>query len=298
MRGRWLFSNPVTYAPSANEPSASAASSVYEKPRTYKEFLTELMSACKKGDEDSKRVMEKLAPYLVKSLKKVKQWDCPSHCLYTPDDTLDLISCEKEFLEAVSDDSSEDVFDDLISLHLDKKARAAEPGISCEDNFHEISVFSLAKESAMDDTRQCASSVSQSTAVNSVQHHSSNSTSSVSQFTAVDSVQHNGTSSVSIVVDSVQHNGTSSVSQSTAVDSVQHNGTSSVSQSTAVDSVQHNGTSSVSQSTAVDSVQHNGIPPQFLSLQQLTLFSIIVPPQFLSLQQLTLFSIMVPPQFL
>ena len=114
--------------------------------------------------------MEKLAPCLFKSLKKVEQWDCPSHCLYTPDGTLDLISCEEEFLEAVSDDSSEDVFDVLISLHLDKRARAAEPGISCEDDFHEINVFSLAKEFAMDDTRQCASSVSQSTAVDFVQH--------------------------------------------------------------------------------------------------------------------------------
>ena len=184
------------------------------------------MSVCKKGDEDSKRVMEKLAPCLVESLKKVKQWDCPSHCLCTPDGTLGLISCEKEFLEAVSDDSSEDVFDDLISLYLDKRARASEPGISCENDFHKISVFSLAKESAMDDTRQCASSVSHSTAVDSVD------TSSVSQFTAVDSVQHSNTSSVSqfTAVDSVQHSDTSSVShdQSTAVDSVHHSDTFSV----------------------------------------------------------------------
>ena len=56
------------------------------------------------GDEDSKRVMEKLAPCLFKSLKKVKQWDCSSHCLYPSDGTLDLISCEEEFLEAVSDE--------------------------------------------------------------------------------------------------------------------------------------------------------------------------------------------------
>ena len=143
----------LTYAPWANEPSPSAASSVYEKSKTYKEVFKELTSACKKGDEDSKCVMEKLAPCLFKSLRKVKQWDCPSHCLYTLDGTLDLISCEEELLEAVSDDSSEDVFDDLISLHLDKRARAAEPGISCEDDFHEINVFSLAKESAIDDTR-------------------------------------------------------------------------------------------------------------------------------------------------
>ena len=31
----------------------------------------------------------------------------------------------------------------VISLHLDKKARAAKPGISCEDGVNEISVFTL-----------------------------------------------------------------------------------------------------------------------------------------------------------
>ena len=49
--GNTLQSNKkhkLTYAPSANEPSASAASSVFEKPRTYKELFKELMSACKK----------------------------------------------------------------------------------------------------------------------------------------------------------------------------------------------------------------------------------------------------------
>ena len=116
---------------------------------------------------------------------------------------------------------SEDVFDDLISLHLDKRARAAEPGISCEDDFHEISVFSLAMESAMDYARQGAASASRSTAVDSVQH---NGTSSVCQSTAVDSVQHSGTSSVlqSMAVNSDQCASTSSVLKSTVIDCYQY----------------------------------------------------------------------------
>ena len=63
----------LTYALSANEPSTFVVLAVYNKPETYKEFLKDLMSACRKGDEDSKHVMEKLTPHLVKSLKKVKQ---------------------------------------------------------------------------------------------------------------------------------------------------------------------------------------------------------------------------------
>ena len=51
-------------------------------------FLEELKCACEKGDDDSKCLMEKLIPNLVQSLKKKKQWETESHCLYVPDKTL------------------------------------------------------------------------------------------------------------------------------------------------------------------------------------------------------------------
>ena len=64
----------LTFAPlSSNEPVESSSSLLYEKPDCYSKFLAELTSACKKGNEDSKeskQLMEKLVPNVVKSLKK------------------------------------------------------------------------------------------------------------------------------------------------------------------------------------------------------------------------------------
>ena len=109
----------LTYATSANEPSPSIAIG-YQKPKTYQEFLRELTLACKQGDNDSKQEMEKLVPHLVKHLKLTKQWDSPSHGLSTPDEALSLISSEQEFRDVKS---LENVFDEIISLHLDKNSR-------------------------------------------------------------------------------------------------------------------------------------------------------------------------------
>ena len=89
---------------------------IYVKPDYYNKFLTELISACKKGNEDSKQLMKKLVPILVKSLKKEKEWDSPKHCFKISEKLIPLISNEKEYNEI---DDINGIYDYLISANLD-----------------------------------------------------------------------------------------------------------------------------------------------------------------------------------
>lgn len=62
--GNYLTSSKkrkLTFAPSSNEPAEFTNSPLYEKPDCYSKFLTELTSASKKGNEDSKQLMEKIS---------------------------------------------------------------------------------------------------------------------------------------------------------------------------------------------------------------------------------------------
>lgn len=43
----------------------------YEKPSCYDQFVADLMDSCKKGDTDSKELLETLAPQLVALLKSI-----------------------------------------------------------------------------------------------------------------------------------------------------------------------------------------------------------------------------------
>ena len=47
----------------------------YHLPPTYKEFLNELKEACQKGDNDSKKVIDSLAPQMAATLKEGRQWE-------------------------------------------------------------------------------------------------------------------------------------------------------------------------------------------------------------------------------
>ena len=68
------------YSKTSGESSVTAAD--YTFPDTYSDFVDDL-EACNKGDEDSKKLMERLVPEMAKLLKVSKQWDHPD----TPFDT-------------------------------------------------------------------------------------------------------------------------------------------------------------------------------------------------------------------
>ena len=195
----------LTYATSANEPSLSISIG-YQKPKTYQEFLRELTLACKQGDNDSKWVMEKLVPHLVKHLKLTKQWDSPSHGLSTPDEVLSLISSEQEFRDVKS---LENAFDEIISLHLDKNCRGESSSDTTIDDNDETS-WQCASEStpissADISVLECDSfhSTHASTEVDSV----STDALTVSESAGSNSCKHSDTfqDSESLVVERCQH---------------------------------------------------------------------------------------------
>ena len=70
-----------------------------------------------------------LLPY--RHLKQVKQWNYPRHCLSIPDENFNLISREQDFKGAKS---LQNIFDDIICLHLDKNNRTgSDTGTYCEE---------------------------------------------------------------------------------------------------------------------------------------------------------------------
>lgn len=82
--------------------------------------MTELISACKDDDADSKKLMEELVPHLVHKLQQKKQWETPNHCLFNSRETLHVIKNEMDFHEVAIPD---DVFDILVSTYLDKDSK-------------------------------------------------------------------------------------------------------------------------------------------------------------------------------
>lgn len=63
----------------------------YTFPSTYEAFSEQLIDSCKKGDENSKLAISKLAPQMATVLKKVKEWDNPSLALSPPPSDLLLV---------------------------------------------------------------------------------------------------------------------------------------------------------------------------------------------------------------
>ena len=67
-----------TFAVASNEPCCRDQSAeAYHLPSSYTDFLKEIESACKNGDDDSKQMIEKLVPQMAKVLKSAEKWNDP-----------------------------------------------------------------------------------------------------------------------------------------------------------------------------------------------------------------------------
>ena len=71
------------YSKTSGGSSASGDAADYTLPDTYSDSVDDLEEVCNKGDEDSKKLIERLVPDMAKLLKVSKQWDHPE----TPFDT-------------------------------------------------------------------------------------------------------------------------------------------------------------------------------------------------------------------
>ena len=61
--------------------------------------------------------MQELVPHLAHKLRESKQWEKPSHCLLNSIESIKLVASEADFDDVCT---SENVFDTLVSAHLDK----------------------------------------------------------------------------------------------------------------------------------------------------------------------------------
>ena len=102
----------ITYAVRSNE--GTVHNEAYTKPTTYGQFVTDLKSACIKGDNQSKALIELHAPQMARVLKKEEQWDRPSLCITRPANKDLTIVMESDDMTVESD-----VFDKVIELTLD-----------------------------------------------------------------------------------------------------------------------------------------------------------------------------------
>ena len=75
----------------------------YHLPPTYKEFLDEMKEACQKGDNDSRKMIDSLAPQMAATLKEGKQWEVPDVPLEGIPENMHIIS-SKEDVNIVMDD--------------------------------------------------------------------------------------------------------------------------------------------------------------------------------------------------
>jgi len=82
-----------TCAAASNESSSSQQSAQeYHLPPTCDKFLEELKEACQKGDDDSKKMIENLAPQMAAMLKEGKQWKEPDVPLEDVPDSIRIVS--------------------------------------------------------------------------------------------------------------------------------------------------------------------------------------------------------------
>ena len=103
-----------TCAAASNEPSSSDHSAQeYHLPPAYEEFLQELKEACQKGNEDSKKMIESLAPQMATTLKEGKQWEEPDVPLEDIPDNMHIVSSISDANVATADFIS-----DLITREL------------------------------------------------------------------------------------------------------------------------------------------------------------------------------------
>ena len=103
------------YSKSSGECNTCGNKAEYSLPDTYSDFVDDLEKACDKGDEDSKKLIERLAPSMAESLKASKQWEYPE----TPFDfkpEFDLVVDVGDLLSSAPDI---DTLDKIISEALD-----------------------------------------------------------------------------------------------------------------------------------------------------------------------------------
>ena len=91
----------------------------YHLPPTYKEFLDELKEACQKGDNDSKKMIDSLAPQMAATLKEGKQWEVPDVPLEGIPENMHIISSKEDV---------NIVMDDFISDAITKELGVTGPG--------------------------------------------------------------------------------------------------------------------------------------------------------------------------
>ena len=102
-----------TCAAASNEPSSSDHSAQeYHLPPAYEEFLQELKEACQKGKEDSKKMIESLAPQMATTLKEGKQWEESDVPLEDIPDNMHIVSSISDANVATANFIS-----DLITRH-------------------------------------------------------------------------------------------------------------------------------------------------------------------------------------
>ena len=102
----------IMYATRSNE--GTVHNETHSKPKTYSQFITDLKSACAKGDSQSKALIEQHVPQMAKILKKEEQWDRPSLCVTRPANKDLTIVMESSDMRIETD-----VFDKVIELTLD-----------------------------------------------------------------------------------------------------------------------------------------------------------------------------------
>lgn len=80
----------VTNARSSSD-AVSSNLKTYKKPDTYHEYVQQLVEACKKGDEQSKQMISKLAPQMKQKLNEIKEWEVPALALEKTAEPIKLI---------------------------------------------------------------------------------------------------------------------------------------------------------------------------------------------------------------
>ena len=125
----------IIYAKESNEKSCSDVP--YTKPKTYREFLEDLVSACKEGDDDSKKLLEELTPNLAESLKKHGKWLSP-HLSIEEEESIPLILNDDDWSDV--DDPTGEIFDQLISYSVGHDLDLGEVVNSSDSEQHTLSI--------------------------------------------------------------------------------------------------------------------------------------------------------------
>ena len=121
-----------TCAPTSNEPSSiDNSAQEYHLPSTYEEFLQELKEACQKGDADSKKMIEGLAPQMATALKEGRKWDEPDVPLEDIPDNMHIVSSIPDV-----DIATGDIISDIITRELgvsNSEAQSSSPSTSSSE---------------------------------------------------------------------------------------------------------------------------------------------------------------------